>query len=46
VSGFGDGIVIGIGWVDGWFVVVVSYDFMVSGGFMGCINDEKFVRVC
>lgn len=43
-SGPGDGIVIGTGRVDGRPVVVVSYDFSVSGASMGRTNDEKFAR--
>lgn len=44
VSGAADGIVTGAGRVEGRPVVVVSYDFTVSGGSMGHTNDEKFAR--
>ncbi|NJC12963.1 propionyl-CoA carboxylase beta chain [Micromonospora profundi] len=44
IHGAADGIVIGTGRVDGRPVVVVSYDFTVSGGSMGRTNDEKFAR--
>lgn len=44
ILGAADGIVTGTGRVDGRPVVVVSYDFTVSGGSMGRTNDEKFAR--
>lgn len=42
---FGEGVVIGLGIIDGWQVFVFSQDFIVFGGLFGKMNVSKVIKI-